>query len=150
MPSQRHGGAVVVIMAAVVVALSCQAQGAVAVSSSSSWQQWWHCHARPRVPSQHRRHLWCCQCHHSVMVGPLSLSSWRWWWWHHRSVTSLNSMPASRSGHHHCCAWRVAQQAGGLGNKSAVGLSENFNLTLYWYSYTSLNQVFVNFCWCNS
>ena len=55
-------------------------------------------------------------------------------------------MPASRSGCRRHRAWRVAQRAGGLCNKSAVELSENFNLTSYWYSYTSLNQVFVNFC----
>ena len=45
----------------------------------------------------------------------------------------MNSMLASWLG---CC---------GRGNKSAVGLGENFNLTLYWYSYTSLNQILVNF-----
>ena len=97
----------------------------IAALLSSSWRWWWLANA--------------------VAAAALSSSRW-WWWWHRQSVASLNSMPASQSGRHRRRAWRVAQRAGGLCNKSAVELSENFNLTSYWYSYTSLNKVFVNFC----
>ena len=83
--------------------------------------------------------------YNSHTVSYASLHFPWWWWWPCWGVASVNSMPALWSGRHHHRAWRVAQQAGGLGNKSDVGLSENFNLTSYWYSYTSLNQTLVDF-----
>ena len=115
MPSRRYGGVVVVVIVAVAVALSCQAQGAVAALRHR------HRHRGGGgglpVPSRRRRR---------------SSSRWWWQWWHRRGVANLNSMPASWLGRR------------GRGNKSAVGLGENFNLTSYWYSYTSLNQILVN------
>ena len=48
------------------------------------------------------------------------------------------SMPASWRGRRRR-AWRVVTTSWWLGDKSAVGLSENFNLNLVLYSYTSLS-----------
>ena len=50
-------------------------------------------------------------------------------------------MPALQSGHHHRRAWRLHSEL-----VVWITKAENFNLTSYWYSYTLLNQVSVNFC----
>ena len=162
MPSRRHGGAIVVVIVAVMIC-RCSRGGVIVVvvmvvvvevEVGSSCQ----------APQG-----WCCRCHRGVTARTPSLS-WRWWFadavtagsslssrrccggggggiivpgpgcqgWYRQ----LNSMPVSRR-----CGGVIVVvlggQAGGLGNKSAVGLGENFDspcIVLIYFPEPSLNE----------
>ena len=119
---------------------------AVAAESASSWQ-WWDRRARVAVTVvvvvAAAAVGVVCRCRRGgvvvvVVVGGVVVVALSCQAQGARGGVANLSMPASWRGRRRRRAWRVVTTSWWLGDKSAVGLSENFNFNLVLYSYTSL------------